>query len=186
MSDDTVAANAAPTPIDRRRALRLISGGAGAMLTVAPAVAVSATSNPDAEIIALSAEIVRRCAEGEHFHKTRIAPFEEPWRRIILDPSKPQAISWEEGRRYGQETGRDAAIEALENFDRGTDALFEHLMSMPTTTQPGRAAKVRAFLTHVAGNGWRGPADDLDWEIHWARAFLGEFAGMSADELAAV
>jgi hypothetical protein len=34
---------------------------------------------------------------------------------------------------------------------------------------------------------WRGPADDLDdWQKEQTRALLGEFAGMSEEELAAV
>ena len=186
MSDDTVAATAAPTPIDRRRALRLISGGAGAMLTVGPAVALGAASDPDAEIVALSAEIVRRCAEGEHFQKTRIDPFGETWRCIILDLSKPEATRLEEGRRYEQESGRGSAIRALGNFDQETDGLFYRLMSMPATTQPGRAAKVRALLAHVMRSDWLGPAEELDWDAEWARTLLGEFAGMTAEELAAI
>ena len=31
---------------------------------------------------------------------------------------------------------------------------------------------------------WRGPKSNLDWEIEQARALLGEFAGMSEEELA--
>lgn len=60
------------------------------------------------------------------------------------------------------------------------------MAAIPATTNAGRAAKVRAFVAHVAGSKWRGPADELDWEILWARTLLGEFADMSADELAAV
>jgi hypothetical protein len=32
---------------------------------------------------------------------------------------------------------------------------------------------------------WRGRANDLDWHRDMARALLGEFAGMSEEELAA-
>jgi hypothetical protein len=54
------------------------------------------------------------------------------------------------------------------------------------TTQAGRAAKVRSLLAHVGGADWRGPAAELDWVEQKARALLGEFAGMSEDELAAI
>jgi hypothetical protein len=33
---------------------------------------------------------------------------------------------------------------------------------------------------------WRGPAGDLDWDIQQARALLGQFAGMTEEELAAI
>ena len=52
--------------------------------------------------------------------------------------------------------------------------------------QIGRAAKVRALLVHIMRDEWRGPEDRMDWEKANARALLGEFAGMSEDELAAV
>ena len=66
------------------------------------------------------------------------------------------------------------------------DALFARLLAIPATTQIGRAAKVRALLVHVMRDEWRGPADEMEWEKEQARALLGEFAGMSEDELAAI
>ena len=56
-------------------------------------------------------------------------------------------------------------------------------MATPALTQAGRAAKVRVLLSDILGDGWRGPEEDLDWHIAQARALLGEFAGMSAEEL---
>jgi hypothetical protein len=56
-------------------------------------------------------------------------------------------------------------------------------MSIPATTQAGRAAKVRALIVYVMRSEWRGPASELDWDKEMARALLGEFAGMSAAEL---
>jgi hypothetical protein len=52
--------------------------------------------------------------------------------------------------------------------------------------QAGRAAKVRALLVHVMRSEWLGADGDLDWDKRQARALLGEFAGMSAEELADV
>ena len=59
-------------------------------------------------------------------------------------------------------------------------------MATPALTQAGRAAKVRVLLADILGDQWRGAADDLDWDIAQARVLLGEFAGMSAEELANV
>jgi hypothetical protein len=41
-------------------------------------------------------------------------------------------------------------------------------------------------VAHVCANEWRGPASDLDWDKEQARALLGEFAGMSEEQLAAI
>ena len=64
--------------------------------------------------------------------------------------------------------------------------MFKRLMAMPAATQPSRAAKVRALIVHVMHGSWRGPASELDWDKEMARALLGEFAGMSAEELEAI
>ena len=60
------------------------------------------------------------------------------------------------------------------------------MIAIPAATQAGRGAKVRALLTHVCPSEWRGPAADLDWDKEQARALLGEFAGMTEEELAAI
>ena len=60
------------------------------------------------------------------------------------------------------------------------------MMAIPATTQLGRAAKVRALLVHFMPNEWRGPGNDMDAGEEQVRALLGEFAGMSEDEFAAL
>ena len=60
------------------------------------------------------------------------------------------------------------------------------MTAIPAATQAGRAAKVRALLAHVCTSKWRGPTSDLDWDTEQARALLGEFAGMTEEELAAI
>ena len=42
------------------------------------------------------------------------------------------------------------------------------------------------LLVDILGDKWRGAADDLDWDICQVRTVLGEFPGMSAEELANV
>jgi hypothetical protein len=57
---------------------------------------------------------------------------------------------------------------------------FSPLKSPPPKPQSDR------LLGYVAGDDWRGPSSDLDWEIGAARKLFGEFAGMSEEELANV
>jgi hypothetical protein len=56
-------------------------------------------------------------------------------------------------------------------------------MTTPALTQRGRAAKVRVLLADILGDQWRGLDRELDWDIAQARTGLGEFAGMSAEDL---
>ena len=60
------------------------------------------------------------------------------------------------------------------------------MIATPAFTQAGRAAKVRVLLVDILGDKWRGPDSELDWDIAHARTVLGEFAGMSAEEIANV
>ena len=159
---------------------------AGAAALTLPAAAIAAVpADPDAEIVALGAEIVRRCAEAQLFQKTRIDAYDEQCQMILDDYSKSRSDRLEEAWTFSEECGRTAAIEALEECEMAMDRLFYRLMTIPAMMQPGRAAKVRAFLVHILGD-WRGPASHLEWDVGTARALLGEFAGMSAAELAAI
>jgi hypothetical protein len=149
-----------------------------------PAVAATAAPEADAELATLAAELDRLCAIGEEIHARRIDPFTETFLRLMRDgpgPSKERAAL---AFAYSDEVGRDAAIEEREELDLAIDRLWIRMTTIPAATPTGRATKVRALLTHVCPSEWRGPSDDLDWEIQQARALLGEFAGMSEDELA--
>lgn len=170
--------------MDRRALLGHIACAATLAAPVIAAAAVPATA--DAEIIALGAEVVRRCAEAEHFLETRIDPFQEQFDEIAHSPGWVTEASLDEAFAFSQECGREAAIGELQDFDSVTDDLFRRLMAIPATTQGGRAAKVRALLAHVLRRGWHGPAKELDWDKEMARALLGEFAGISAAELEAI
>jgi hypothetical protein len=163
-------------PLNRRAAFRAIAA-ASALLAV-PA-AVRACSEPDAEIIALSAEIVRRAAEAKQFRQTQIDPLQDRFEMLVH-------VSWELACAFDQESGRDAAIVELDEFFETTDALCDRVMSIPATTQPGRAAKVRALIVHIMPSAWRGAANKIEWDIERARALLGELAGMSDDEIAEI
>jgi hypothetical protein len=60
------------------------------------------------------------------------------------------------------------------------------VVALPTSTQAGRAAKVRTLLAHFTHADWRGPAEDLDWDKDMMRKVLGDLAGISEEELANV
>jgi hypothetical protein len=60
------------------------------------------------------------------------------------------------------------------------------MVAIPAATQPGRAAKVRALVFHVLHGKLRGDSENLEWDRAMVRALLGEFAGMTAEELAAI
>jgi hypothetical protein len=104
-------------------------------------------------------------------------PFEEEWHALAR-------TDWKAGCAFGVKSGREASVEEMNALFERADRLFERMQAVPALTQPGRAAKVRALLVHVMRSEWRGPLDDMDREQ--ARALLGEFAGMTAEELAAI
>jgi hypothetical protein len=86
---------------------------------------------------------------------------------------------------YSREIGRDAALKERADLDEQADRPWKQMMAIPAASQAGRAAKVHALI-HVCASEWRGACDDLDWKEDQARALLGQFAGMTEDELAAI
>ena len=152
-------------PKTRRAALAALASVSALAI---PVVAIAATaSDGSAEIIALSAEILRR--DG-------LATPERARIELLLEQF--------DGRPH--ESPHWDTFGDLEECEEETNLLFDRMMAIPAATQAARAAKVRAFLVYVECNNWRGPADPLDWQDKQARALLGEFAGMSAEEIANV
>jgi hypothetical protein len=176
------------TATTRRVALGAL---ASASALAFPAVAIAAVAPPDAdaELIALAAEIERLVAQGDEIRANRFDPFEETFQKLLeesLSVADPGELREWPAFVYSREVGRDAAIKERDELDEQADRLWRQMMTIPAATPAGRAAKVRALLVHVCPE-WRGPADDLDdWEKEQTRALLGEFAGMSEAELAAI
>jgi hypothetical protein len=144
---------------------------------------------PTSELIALAAEIERLCALGEEIYAKGVDPFEETFQKL-LEESLSAAGRGELGEWpafvYSREVGREAAIKERNELDKQAGLFRDQMMAIPAATQAGRAAKVRALLTHVCPE-WCGPADDLDdWQNEQVRALLGQFAGMTEEELAAI
>jgi hypothetical protein len=153
-----------------------------------PAAAIAAApTDGDAEIIALSDEILRINALVQEVTAKRIEPFAERFNEILHDGS--EAVTNENVKAafaFSREVGRDAALCEMNALDAQNEPLFARMQSIPATTQPARAAKVRALMIHVLGREGRGPGGDLDWEMDETRKLLGEFAGMTEEELAAI
>jgi hypothetical protein len=195
MPNDTVRASATALPVTpvaeisttgiSSRRFFLAAGSAAAVFAGLKGVAHAAASG-DAEIVALSAEVLHLNEVADEITATRIEPFEEKF-MALLDPQY-SARDWDTRAAaawgYSRECGRCAAIEDVAGVDDQADAAFRRMMAIPSTTQAGRAAKVRALLIHVMRDEWLGPDSDLDWDKSMARTLLGEFAGMSAEELA--
>jgi hypothetical protein len=156
---------------------------AGAALAL-PAVPPASGPSGDAELVALAAEIDRLCARGREIYARGFDPFEDTFQGLLRDGPGPFKERAALAFAYSREIGRDAAIEERNELDVEVDRLWARMMTIAAATPAGRAAKVRALLMHVCADGWRGAASDLDWDKEQARALLGEFAGMSEEELA--
>ncbi len=179
MSNDTVRANAHAMPADRRAVLRSLFA-AGALSSIPTgAVSAEAFAAPDVEILALAAELVRVQRRLDDIKTTRVDPFEEEWSALLMR-------DWAAAETFGLTSGRTAAIEEIERIDLAAVPAFRRMMALPARTQAGKAAKVRAVLTYVLTDEWRGPAADLDWDKEQVRALLAEFSGMNEAEVANV
>jgi hypothetical protein len=191
MSKHTVSADGGAMPVEglqTRRAILSSIASAGALVAASGAAVMAApAASTDAELLALEAEIRRLNEAADYIGETCVKPFEDEFWRIVGDRRRAtEKERLDAAAAFVRETGRDAAIDEQCAIEEQADALFARMMAIPAATQTGRAAKVRALLVHVMRSEWRGPATELDWEKEQARALLGQFAGMSADELAAV
>jgi hypothetical protein len=170
------------TPMNRRAVLGALASVSGLSI---PFV-IAPSNDPDAELLAVSAEVLRMSAMTSEFEAAHIEPFNEKFEYLIHDDPREWDVRWAEAAAWGRKTGRDAAINKLGDMEREIDLVFRRMIGIPATTQAGRAAKVRIFLVHVGRSNWRGPGGPLDWDHEMARTLLGEFAGMSAEEIANV
>jgi hypothetical protein len=155
----------------RRNALRLFAGPP--VLAILPMMMAPS----DAHLLAMEAEIMRLRGLAKAIYDEKVEPFEDEFHALMRVGD--EAAAW----AFARTCGRDAAITEADPFHLSADRLCERLMAPPALTQAGRAAKVRVLLSDILGDKWRGVADDLDWDIAQARTVLGEFAGMSAEDL---
>jgi hypothetical protein len=172
------------TSTTRRAALGALAGVSALAL---PAVAIAASpTGDDAELISLAAEIQRLRAQVKEISAKGIEPFNETFYRLVQDTPGPWRVGFEEACAYSHKVGREAAIEEQQIVDDQGGLLWEQMLATPAATRAGKAAKVRALITLVHTDEWRGPTSDLDWAIRETRSLLGDLAGMSEEELAAI
>jgi hypothetical protein len=170
-----------------RRAALTALAGVSALAMPAVAIAAAAPPNADAELVALAAEIERLNALGEAIYAERVDPFEEKFNALLDHALLTQdRTKWNEAFAYSHEVGREAAIREQQEVDNRAGSLWARMLAIPAATQAGKIAKVRILLTFVHNDEWRGPTADLDWEKEQTRALLGQFAGMTEEELAAI
>ncbi len=155
------------------RSMRAAGAVAAVPAGVALAIPAAALAAPDdAEILALAAEIQILQVKKGDIKATRVDPVDDEWHALAVK-------DWKAACAFGDASSREAAVREVNELDERGDSLCERIKALPATTQAGRAAKVRTLLTHMLGDGWRGPAAEVDCDKEQARALLAEFAGMT-------
>ena len=129
----------------------------------------------------------------KEIYAKRVDPFEETFDSLLDEAVAARDLNpadWKEhydkAVSYSHEIGREAAIKERAELDDRAGRLFERMVALSAKTRAGRAAQVRTLLTFVHTEEWRGPSDDMDWEKERTRALLGNLAGMTEEELAAI
>ena len=191
------AGGAMPAVLTSRRSLLVALTATPAI--VVPLVAVNAAQGDDAELYALEAEIRRLHQAIDEITSSRITPFDEEW-VSLLRPAEPvwermgleprvAVESLEAANAFIESSRRRAAIEQVEELYKPLHRMLEKLIDTPARTQEGRVLKVSSliqFVLHSPAQDWRGPDSELDWDCSLTRRLLGEYAGLTEAELAAI
>ena len=171
----------------------LLVGLAAAPLIGAAAPALADRPDADREIVAINAKIA---ALDEKYEAVMAAtrPFENAREELRC---KLDGIPW-------PSSGYRRARGAVDAFDRrhGLDVLYkqserltseicdlrDEMFALVATSPETRRAKVRMALrmAHCRLDRWRGPAEEIDHSHAMIRRLLGEYAGFTEAELAAI
>jgi len=171
----------------------LLVGLATAPLIGAAAPALEDRPDADREIVAINAKIA---ALDEKYEAVMAAtrPFENAREELRC---KLDGIPW-------PSSGYRRARGAVDAFDRrhGLDVLYkqserltseicdlrDEMFALVATSPETRRAKVRMALrmAHCRLDRWRGPAEEIDHSHEMIRRLLGEYAGFTEAELAAI
>jgi len=171
----------------------LLVGLAAAPLIGAAAPALEDRPDADREIVAINAKIA---ALDEKYEAVMAAtrPFENAREELRC---KLDGIPW-------PSSGYRRARGAVDAFDRrhGLDVLNlqserltseicdlrDEMFALVATSPEARRAKVRMALrmAHCRLDRWRGPAEEIDHSHEMIRRLLGEYAGFTEAELAAI
>jgi len=171
----------------------LLVGLAAAPLIGAAAPALADLPDADRQILAINAKIA---ALDEKYEAVMAAtrPFEDAREELRC---KLDGIPW-------PSSGYRRARAAVDAFDRrhGLDVLYkqserltseicdlrDEMFALVATSPEARRAKVRMALrmAHCRLDRWRGPAEEIDHSHEMIRRLLGEYAGFTEAELAAI
>ena len=171
----------------------LLVGLATAPLIGAAAPALADLPDADRQILAINAKIA---ALDEKYEAVMAAtrPFEDAREELRC---KLDGIPW-------PSSGYRRARGAVDAFDRrhGLDVLYkqserltseicdlrDEMFALVATSPETRRAKVRMALrmAHCRLDRWRGPAEEIDHSHEMIRRLLGEYAGFTEAELAAI
>ena len=185
------AGGAMPAVLTSRRAL--LGALAAAPLIGAVAPALADLPDADREILAIDAKIA---ALDEKYEAVMAAmrPFEDAREELRC---KLDSFPW-------PSSGYRRARAAVDAFDRrhGLDVLYkqserltseicdlrDEMFALVATSPETRRAKVRMALrmAHCRLDRWRGPAEEIDHSHEMIRRLLGEYAGFTEAELAAI
>jgi hypothetical protein len=112
-------------PVNRRAAL---TGALATIPALAGAAAAStpslASANPDAEILALSAEIIAEREKARAMYRRRVEPFEKEFLAIMA--GRPFVAAVRRAFAFSHECGREAAVEEIIGVLEGADDLFKN------------------------------------------------------------
>lgn len=167
-----------------RRTLVASAAAAAVPATAVPVLnTTEAASGPDTPLFALETRIDQLHDEANRIYVERVDPIEEKFENLmsIWQQSRSKAAQ-AAMLRFGKESGRDAAIDEADQYEEKALRVINAMWAIPAQTNAGRAAKLRVFFKHVAGDRFSGPVLDLDWDNDLARKLLLEYAGMSEAE----
>jgi hypothetical protein len=157
------------------------------VFTTVKSAAAGALDNSETQLLALEKEIMRLTIAARIILADKANPHDDEFYQIldgdgsVLGRKERCDAAFE----FSHRCGRDAAITAAGALEEQAAPIFERLMSIRTTTQASRAAKVRTLMIFVLPDDWHAPKLD-DWSNEQVRNLLAEFAGMSAEEIANV
>jgi hypothetical protein len=106
-------------------------------LACVPALAIPAAAmaaSDDSEILVIAAEIQCRQDLADDIRATRVAPFDDEYHALM----KVDATA---GWAFSDATGREAAVEEIEDMLLRNTHLFERMVALPTSTQAGTRAR---------------------------------------------
>lgn len=164
-----------PFALSRRKLGALLAAGAALVL---PAT-VEAAPDTDAQLLALEHEAKQSDDTAKAIQAARIDPHEAEFERLMRQGSLSAALA------FGQTYDRDGIIAEMDEHFSRMDHAINTAFATPAGSAIGRAAKTRMLVRHYF-TPLREPFSDLDYDDRLLRLVLAEYAGMTADDFAAI